>query len=728
MMGRRFLATIAVLFLLASGLAPSWAQLTKPSITTQIANCFPDNSTGAITPAIVRGCLDNIVNSYQQYAGVNPQVGTSYALQTTDYGQLVTFTNASSVAVTLPRATGSFATWNAYVSNLGTGTVTVTPTTSTINGSSSLTLATGQTAWIVSDETNYQVWLGANSGSGFLPTVQSGQVLGNNGAGAALAAAIGLWSGSPPTIGNIVLWNTSGGGGAFFSDSGVQLAASGAILYATPSGSGGLDTGNCKTLATACTLRRACEIRSSIFSANTISILITSGTYSDVDLALGNTLCAINGNAGGSSGALTSINVISGTAILAVPSNDIGIDVDDKGQMSVVGVTITGGANSVGINCRQFSVCDYQAVTWGSFTSNGIHVQTQLGGSVNCVTSEIINTTTAFTAHWYFNGTGQASLGCTTTVLANLTYSDFIISQGAFTIYAQSWSLSNTGSFTLTGTKADLVGPGFLVNGGTACSSFFPGSIACVISPPFADDAGEIAAKLTVGSSTASGGSSGCVPYFDGSSLFRCGSGVITDGTNLSAFSGTLTAAAGKFTGLSTQGATCNDASGNLSTSTTGCTNEVVSAAHGGTGNTTAAAEQARLAQPYVVVTATGVNFNATGSPADNALVFTLPSGYTRVTLDELTITNASHSLVTATFGVFTATSGGGTALIASGTAITLSATTDQTANNAQRQAGSAISAVASALATPNTIYFRVTNPEGATATGDVTAIFRIAP
>lgn len=138
----------------------------------------------------------------------------------------------------------------------------------------------------------------------------------------------------------------------------------------------------------------------------------------------------------------------------------------------------------------------------------------------------------------------------------------------------------------------------------------------------------------------------------------------------------------------------------------------------------TIAQVQSALKQPYIVITAAGVNFNAV---ADTALAFTMPSGFTRIVVDEVLITNPSHTLTTAAFGVFGATGGAGAAWVAGGTAITVSATADQTANNMQRTASVAISAVAASLATPNTIYFRVTNAEGAAATADITAILRIA-
>jgi hypothetical protein len=97
----------------------------------------------------------------QDLVAVNAQVGTSYTVLASDRSKLVTLKNASAVAVTLPQAGTSFpAGWIAKFSNQGAGTVTITPTTSTINGNATLVLLTGQSADIVSDGTNYFACVG----------------------------------------------------------------------------------------------------------------------------------------------------------------------------------------------------------------------------------------------------------------------------------------------------------------------------------------------------------------------------------------------------------------------------------------------------------------------------------------------------------------------------------------------------------------------------------------
>lgn len=98
---------------------------------------------------------------------VRAVTGTTDTILAADCGGRVTQSNASAVAVTLPQATGLFTTgYFTEIVNLGAGTVTITPTTSTINGASTLTLAQFQSAGIVSDGTNYTAGLGKSSGSG----------------------------------------------------------------------------------------------------------------------------------------------------------------------------------------------------------------------------------------------------------------------------------------------------------------------------------------------------------------------------------------------------------------------------------------------------------------------------------------------------------------------------------------------------------------------------------
>jgi hypothetical protein len=94
-------------------------------------------------------------------ATVNAQTGTTYTFVNTDCDPngrtLVTFNNSSSVAVTLPQAgaSGNFVGGCViHVLNIGAGTVTITPTTSTINGGSTKTYAQNASGTIWNDSTS----------------------------------------------------------------------------------------------------------------------------------------------------------------------------------------------------------------------------------------------------------------------------------------------------------------------------------------------------------------------------------------------------------------------------------------------------------------------------------------------------------------------------------------------------------------------------------------------
>lgn len=65
----------------------------------------------------------------------NNQTGTTYTIVAADKGKILTFSNASSVAVTLPDTLDT--NFQCSIVQVGAGTVTVTPDTDTINGAGS---------------------------------------------------------------------------------------------------------------------------------------------------------------------------------------------------------------------------------------------------------------------------------------------------------------------------------------------------------------------------------------------------------------------------------------------------------------------------------------------------------------------------------------------------------------------------------------------------------------
>lgn len=133
---------------------------------------------------------------------VNSQTGTTYTFVFSDRGKLVTFNNGSAVAATLPQATaaGSFRSgWTTFAYNLGAGAVTITPTTSTVNGSATLVLNTGDGAFIASNGSNYlaiKTISAATAGGGI--TASSTDTLTNKtidaeGSGNTLTQAFKIW-------------------------------------------------------------------------------------------------------------------------------------------------------------------------------------------------------------------------------------------------------------------------------------------------------------------------------------------------------------------------------------------------------------------------------------------------------------------------------------------------------------------------------------------------------
>lgn len=115
---------------------------------------------------------------------------TTDTIASTDCGTVVTESNASAVAVTLPQAgTTGFASGFYYTQkNEGVGTVTITPTTSTVDGAASLTLLTNQSVDIYSDGTNYFTLPGRPTGAS-TNTIASGSTALGTGAISSAACA-----------------------------------------------------------------------------------------------------------------------------------------------------------------------------------------------------------------------------------------------------------------------------------------------------------------------------------------------------------------------------------------------------------------------------------------------------------------------------------------------------------------------------------------------------------
>ena len=164
-MKMRLAASVSAIALML-GTAYAQAPKTKAVLGAEITTQFPNNIVGSITPQVLRNVTTDFVNSWQNSPAVNPQVGTSYTFQSSDYGALVTFNNAAPITAQLPTPTsptGAFPIgWNVFVRNIGAGVVSISPIGATINGATGISVTQNQSIWLVDDSANYQVWNNSN--------------------------------------------------------------------------------------------------------------------------------------------------------------------------------------------------------------------------------------------------------------------------------------------------------------------------------------------------------------------------------------------------------------------------------------------------------------------------------------------------------------------------------------------------------------------------------------
>lgn len=169
----------------------------------------------------------------------NPQTGTTYTFLATDRSGYVTFSNAGSIAVTLPQAgsTGFASNYLTSACTIGAGTATITPTTSTVSytdgssytsAASSLPLSTGQCVAIFSDNTNYFA---------IVRKINPGTV---TSVGASFTGGLISVSGSPVTSSGTLGFTVAGtsGGIPYFSSSSAWTS-SGALTANSPVLGGG---------------------------------------------------------------------------------------------------------------------------------------------------------------------------------------------------------------------------------------------------------------------------------------------------------------------------------------------------------------------------------------------------------------------------------------------------------------------------------------------------------
>jgi len=290
----RYLFALLITLLCSPALAqcppnpPPTTPNNKAGLIANINSCFADNTSGAITPAITRGALTEMVNSWQQYPGVNPQTGVAYTLLTTDFGQMVTTSNAGAVTFNLPAASSAgFTSFSFFTQNLGAGTATLTPASGTVCGTATKAVPQGWGAYLVSDGTNWQCLGPFNTSSGAAGVTSVGLTM----------PAVFTVTGSPVTSsGTLAVAAAGNSGGIPYFSSATTMVSSGALTLNTPvlgGGAGGAPTSGTR-------------------SGNTTAFATTAG-------ALTNTHCVsidANGNfvdngsaCGTSSGGVTSVGL-----------------------------------------------------------------------------------------------------------------------------------------------------------------------------------------------------------------------------------------------------------------------------------------------------------------------------------------------------------------------------------------------------------------------------------
>ena len=96
-------------------------------------------------------------NTVQLASAVNNQTGTSYTIQASDWGKLISFSNANPIAVTLPAASVTFPDGFYFrVANRNDGVVTIT-SSSNLDGKSDLVLNRNEGATVASDGSTYYI-------------------------------------------------------------------------------------------------------------------------------------------------------------------------------------------------------------------------------------------------------------------------------------------------------------------------------------------------------------------------------------------------------------------------------------------------------------------------------------------------------------------------------------------------------------------------------------------
>ena len=261
----------------------------------------------------------------------------------------------------------------------------------------------------------------------------------------------------------------------------------GLTLYASPSGSG---TQTCLSSGNSCTLPTACLLVVKIATfLGQVNIQLADGTYETAD-GSGNQ-CSVDGNAGGSSSQLYSINGDSITptnTVIAIQSGQNGIVVQDGGEAGINYLEFTNvNGGGAGITARQNAVVDYGHIYWGSWGNSGSHVAAYGNAAIVNPGTETLLASTTFNGHWAATQGAYILPAGTTTIQSSVSWSLFASATNA-NFDVSTWTLSGTG----TGQQFIGYGIGFLnLPNSTSCASEFPGTGGCSLTLGFQDSNGD---------------------------------------------------------------------------------------------------------------------------------------------------------------------------------------------------------------------------------------------
>jgi hypothetical protein len=165
-------ASLALFLCAAAGVA--LAQVTVypngGAATTDASQLTSGTLAAARLPAFTGDCTSSAGSSVLTCSSTtaipSDQTGSNYPFVAGDRGKVVYLNNASAQVPTIPQAgTAGFETgWYVQVCNVGAGTQTITPATSTIGGAASYPLPSGTAAApkcvvVISDGTNYRIYV-----------------------------------------------------------------------------------------------------------------------------------------------------------------------------------------------------------------------------------------------------------------------------------------------------------------------------------------------------------------------------------------------------------------------------------------------------------------------------------------------------------------------------------------------------------------------------------------